>query len=1132
MVFSKKTELAQLFESFVCPPPGYSQTPFWWWVGEPLSLERLIWQLDQLREGGVTSAIISYNHGADGAPNLGEPKVFSEPWWALLRAVLDHARATGMTLGMQDYSLLKPTFEQIGIAHNMGGQALRFADVTSDNKGALPSDSHILEYGSDFLLSGEPITVATFTVPTAFNPLHAESGSRVIEAFYEPYRQNLGAHFGSTFAIFFQDELDFTGRFPFWSADLPNIFLEQKGYSLTGRLHELHSREPATAQFRLDFADIQTLLAEQHYFRPIFEWMERHKCLFGHDNAGRGSPGVGRSYYGDYMRTMCWYSAPGSDDPDLRGPRAFKGLKVASSIANINNRPRVWAECFHSSGWGATPAQIVNGINAAFTLGANLINLHGLYYTTNRTGWEWAPPDFHFRQPYWKAIKPLNRYIKRMSWLLSQGNHFCEVVILYPSAALAGGLNNLVTPAGSAPLSEAQRGASTTQDLAEFAAFAAGEALFASAIDFDFIDDEALANGTVTGQGIEIGGCRYRTLILPHMSAMSEPLIAAVVAFAKSGGTLIIIGPAPASLLTLPNAVILDGVDANFTDACSIGERPIFSPDNSDCRVVRRCIDEREIWFIHNSGSIRFDGTIELPSKGAPWKLDGFQGKAVQMHGQPSGESWQGDLCLAPGEAVTILFDDAQESNIPTVAGTFKSIRLPTENWDYSLSPTMDNCFEDFASTEHNVGLEIRRIEWREGEDKTWRETAPGYSPKYKILGPVPPEYDLTSWEHIAASANLDTLPDLSHIDSLLIWKDYQMSSEEGLLDDPWVSDWRSGPHGLKGENFRDWLDLPGLSDDVWYVAANLYSEDAGSDCLTVESRAAFSIWLDGERCITQSKALEPGRLPEWGLPHYNAREHSVEIPSDHQSISLFGRFEHPIGQRLRARVSSSKTKNHGGSGRIFMAQHHNAPSLPQWFQAELPPGQMDVAIHHIGKLSAWRDEELLDVKTSISATVGQKSVVTLAPLKRVSTLCLRIDPPIGIRAGDCLVSPIRAEKLSGCIQLGDWSDAALDRYSGEVIYKHEFFIENIYPDKKYDIMLGEVRCAARVWLNGFELGSVFAAPWSIPCGGRVRNGGNILEIAVSNTLANHFAEFSSTGYVYDGQLISGLFGPVELVWR
>ena len=33
---------------FQQPPPGYGEVAFYWWLGDPLTKERLAWQLDQL----------------------------------------------------------------------------------------------------------------------------------------------------------------------------------------------------------------------------------------------------------------------------------------------------------------------------------------------------------------------------------------------------------------------------------------------------------------------------------------------------------------------------------------------------------------------------------------------------------------------------------------------------------------------------------------------------------------------------------------------------------------------------------------------------------------------------------------------------------------------------------------------------------------------------------------------------------------------------------------------------------------------------------------------------------------------------------------------------------------------------
>ena len=68
--------------------------------------------------------------------------------------------------------------------------------------------------------------------------------------------------------------------------------------------------------------------------------------------------------------------------------------------------------------------------------GGNLLCMHGLYYSTHGTWWEWAPPCFHFRMPYWPHMKQWLKRAERMCYLLSQGHHVCDVAILYPTETM------------------------------------------------------------------------------------------------------------------------------------------------------------------------------------------------------------------------------------------------------------------------------------------------------------------------------------------------------------------------------------------------------------------------------------------------------------------------------------------------------------------------------------------------------------------------------------------------------------------------------------------------------------------------------------------------------------------------
>jgi hypothetical protein len=246
-----------------------------------------------------------------------------------------------------------------------------------------------------------------------------------------------------------------------WSEDFASIFEDKKGYDIRNLLPALyHDLGAITPKIRLDYNDVMIELAEKRYFKPIFEWHWQRGLIMGCDNVGRG---LHPEEYGDYFRATRWFGAPGNDAP--RSGYSFIQTKVSSSIAHLYERPRVWLEAYHSIGWNAQPSHIDFLTNKHFQFGANLLCLHGLYYTTHGGWWEWAPPDFHFRMPYWPHFKHWLKNAERLSFLLSQGVHVCDVAIMYPVAPL-----------------QAKNGGDQEQ------AFNTGNILFNQGIDFDFLD--------------------------------------------------------------------------------------------------------------------------------------------------------------------------------------------------------------------------------------------------------------------------------------------------------------------------------------------------------------------------------------------------------------------------------------------------------------------------------------------------------------------------------------------------------------------------------------------------------------------------------------------------------------------
>jgi hypothetical protein len=47
---------------FVKPPTGYNEVPFWWWTGDDLNVDRLVWQVEELHKMGISGVQVNYSH--------------------------------------------------------------------------------------------------------------------------------------------------------------------------------------------------------------------------------------------------------------------------------------------------------------------------------------------------------------------------------------------------------------------------------------------------------------------------------------------------------------------------------------------------------------------------------------------------------------------------------------------------------------------------------------------------------------------------------------------------------------------------------------------------------------------------------------------------------------------------------------------------------------------------------------------------------------------------------------------------------------------------------------------------------------------------------------------------------------
>ena len=254
--------------------------------------------------------------------------------------------------------------------------------------------------------------------------LSDEAADTFIDMFYGEIERRLGKEaMGKSFAGIFQDEHPPTPR-DIYTERLAETFKQKYGYDISRAIPALHfDVGTRTPKYRMDYFDAYLSIVESTYWKKVYDWTNERGLLTSYDNWGRGNIHRQTQGYIDYFRTQRWFSAPGYDDAG-RGTveqRNYYDTKIASSIANLYKRPRVWNEAFHTSGWGRTTDQTISWLSTGLAWGANLYDEHGLYYSTNASTWEHAAPDPHWRQPYWKYYNTLSDWVARTSYLMSSG---------------------------------------------------------------------------------------------------------------------------------------------------------------------------------------------------------------------------------------------------------------------------------------------------------------------------------------------------------------------------------------------------------------------------------------------------------------------------------------------------------------------------------------------------------------------------------------------------------------------------------------------------------------------------------------------------------------------------------------
>ena len=267
--YPDRSLLVDVLPGFKNPPEGYGEVSFYWWLGDTLTKDRILWELDQLENKNITGLQINYCHTDTGGATYGktypsQPALFNDEWWKLFQWFLKEAKKRNMSVSLSDYTLgaagqgwfidemlnenpqlhgTKLESVQYDITGNKDFKAtvpdnILTAIAYRDLTGIISPEGHVnlmtMIRNSELnwkAPSGKWKIVIVYktTIKTSFDPMNPLSGAKVAEKFFQRFEDHCPGEGGKGLNFFFSDELQFGIRGFLWDDNFTNEFRKQKG---------------------------------------------------------------------------------------------------------------------------------------------------------------------------------------------------------------------------------------------------------------------------------------------------------------------------------------------------------------------------------------------------------------------------------------------------------------------------------------------------------------------------------------------------------------------------------------------------------------------------------------------------------------------------------------------------------------------------------------------------------------------------------------------------------------------------------------------------------------------------------------------------------------------------------------
>ncbi|MBP5636567.1 MAG: glycosyl hydrolase family 2, partial [Bacteroidales bacterium] len=610
----------------------------WWWMGSAVDEENLAWNMEQYASHGIGALEITPIYGVRG--NEANYILFlSDKWMEMLRFTQEQGRKNGILIDMD-----------CGTGWPFGGPDVPLEEAACKVV-FLQGISAPEDAGSLVLNLPDSVKAFSRRVLRRVYPSENPGTVRVIELYISRTRQKVKVaapggegyvidHFDSTAVAHYLANIEkafertgtpyphsfFNDSYEVYGADWTPRFLEEfvarRGYKLEDYLPEFlgHSRcndpsfpavEPKTrAELTVDYRLTLSELLLKNFTRQWVNWCHKHGVKVR--NQAHGSPANLIDCYSEV--DIPEIEGFGLSDFGIKGLRTDPGnvrkndsdlsmLKYAPSASHINGKPFTSSETFTwlTEHYRTSLSQMKPDMDLMFCAGVNNMYFHGTCYSPKDDpwpGWQfYASVNMSPTNSTWRDAPYLMKYIERCQSFLQWGKPDNDFLVYLTIRDMWK--KHLLPKLMLFSIHEMGKLApGFIKDII---------AIEKAGFDCDYISDSYLLKTSfVDGMVQTHAGTRYKGIIIPRNSTVSEDVAAHLEALKKKGAR-IIYGVAAADLAAaaVPEQMKLDGLS-----------------------MIRRANDRGYHYFISNLSPKDYDSYVPLAVsfKDAMW-FDAMTGR-------------------------------------------------------------------------------------------------------------------------------------------------------------------------------------------------------------------------------------------------------------------------------------------------------------------------------------------------------------------------------------------------------------------------------------------------------------------------------------------------------------------------